>query len=216
MAAETKHKNESASTSTSQPVQKSAAQDRDRPVNRRDWDRDWERSSFSPFSIMRQGLDEIERWAGQLGFGRGFASGPSWSSSGGRGFLSQSARHLGDWSPAIDAFQRGNEFVVRAEAPGMNRNDLTVEIGDDTLTIHGERKRELDDERDGIFWTERSYGSFTRVVPLPPGAIADSAKASFNNGILEVVMQAPSPEARRGRRLDISGAQHEEKESSKK
>jgi HSP20 family protein len=60
-----------------------------------------------------------------------------------------------------------------------------------------------------VFWTERSYGSFTRVIPLPPGTIADSAKASFTNGVLEVVMQAPSAETRRGRRIDISGTPHE-------
>ena len=60
-----------------------------------------------------------------------------------------------------------------------------------------------------MFWTERSYGSFARVIPLPPGAITDSAKATFNNGVLEIVMQAPSAETRRGRRLDISGGREE-------
>ena len=84
-----------------------------------------------------------------------------------------------------------------------------MEAGDDALTIHGERKQEHEDERDGMFWTERSYGSFTRVIPLPAGTISDSAKASFTNGVLEVVMQAPSTETRRGRRIDISGAPHE-------
>ena len=170
-------------------------------------DRDWDRSSFSAFSIMRQGIDEMERWFGQLGWPRGLASASSaWGAPTGRGMMSQMVRQMGDWMPAIDAFQRGNEFVIRAEVPGMNRQDLTVEVGDDTLTLHGERKRELEDDREGVFWSERSYGSFTRVIPLPPGAIADSAKASFNNGILEIVMQAPSAEARRGRRIDISGA----------
>jgi HSP20 family protein len=120
--------------------------------------------------------------------------------------MSQMARQMGDWSPAIDAYQRGNEFVIRAEVPGMQRQDLTVEVGDDEVTLHGERKREFEQDREGVFWTERSYGSFTRVIPLPPGVISDSAKATFNNGILEIVMQAPSPEERRGRRLDISGA----------
>jgi HSP20 family protein len=94
----------------------------------------------------------------------------------------------------------------------MTRQDLTVEVGDDALTIRGERRREFEEDREGVFWSERSYGSFSRMIPLPPGAIADSAKASFNNGILEVVMQAPSSEARRGRRIDISGASHDDKE----
>jgi HSP20 family protein len=160
--------------------------------------RDWDRPSYSPLAIMRQGIDEMDRWLGQLGWG-----GPS-----GRSF-SQMGQQTGDWTPAIEAFQRGNEFVVRAEVPGMSRQDLTVEAGDDSLTIHGERKQEHDEDRDGVYWTERSYGSFTRVIPLPPGTISDSAKASFNNGVLEVVMQAPSAETRRGRRIDISGAPHD-------
>jgi HSP20 family protein len=146
---------------------------------------------------MRQGIDEMDRWLGHLGWGRG---------SSGRSVLSQIGHQLGDWTPAVEAFQRGNEFVVRLEAPGMSRQDLTVEAGDESLTIRGQRKQEHEDERDGMFWTERSYGSFTRVIPLPPGTISDSAKASFTNGVLEVVMQAPSAETRRGRRIDISGA----------
>ena len=194
MATETKNKQERPARHDLR-VERSAGQARG-VASRRDWDR----PSYSPFSIMRQGIDEMDRWLGQLGWGRG---------STGRGFLSQVGQQLGDWTPAVEAFQRGNEFVVRVEVPGMTRQDLTVEAGDDELTIHGERKHEHEDERDGMFWTERSYGSFTRVIPLPPGTISDSAKASFSNGVLEIVMQAPSTETRRGRRIDIAGAPHE-------
>jgi HSP20 family protein len=145
---------------------------------------------------MRQGIDEMERWFGHWG--------RAWPAVGSSMFS-----RVGDWSPAIEAFQRGNEFIVRVDAPGMSRQDVQVEVGDDTVTIHGERRQDRQEERDGMFWTERSYGSFTRTVPLPPGTITESAKASFNNGVLEVVMQAPSAEARRGRRLDISGSAEE-------
>ena len=123
--------------------------------------------------------------------------------------MSSTGGQQGDWAPAIEAFQRGSEFVVRADIPGMKRNEITVEAGDDSLTIRGERRQEQTQEAEGIFWTERSYGSFCRVIPLPPGAIPDSAKAAFNNGVLEIVMQAPSQEARRGRRIDISGSSGE-------
>jgi HSP20 family protein len=192
MATDTRHKNEPSRADTAQRSQ--------RPTNGPQHDRDWERASLSPFSIMRQGIDEMERLAGQIGRGWGAGGWPSAS-----GLFSHLSRQGGDWSPAIDAYQRGNEFVIRAEVPGLTRQDLTVEVGDDAVTIHGERKREFDEDRDGVVWSERSFGSFTRVVPLPPGAIGDSAKATFANGILEIVMQTPSPEARRGRRIDISG-----------
>jgi HSP20 family protein len=155
--------------------------------------------SYSPFALMRQGLDEMDRWWNRLAE-RGWPS----ASAQGRNWMSQ-LQQMGDWAPPIEAFQRGNEFVVRAEVPGMTRTDLNVEVGDDSLTVRGERKHEQHEESEGMFWTERSYGSFCRVVPLPPGTITDSAKASFSNGVLEVVMQTPPQEARRGRKVDISG-----------
>ena len=165
---------------------------------------DW---SLSPFALMRQGIDEMDRWYSRMIGDRTTAV--PWASNRGRGATAQQ----GDWSPAIEAFQRGNEFVVRAEVPGMKRNEITVEAGDDALTIRGERRQEQTEEREGMFWTERSYGSFCRVIPLPPGVISDSAKATFNNGVLEVVMPAPPQETRRGRKIDISGSggEHEKK-----
>ena len=175
------------------PVARSSARDHTAPRRQ-----DEDHSSYGPLSLMRQGLDEMERWFGHWG--------RAWISPGSSMFS-----RVGDWSPAIEAFQRGNEFVVRVDAPGMSHQDVQVEVGDDTVTIHGERRQDRQEERDGMFWTERSYGTFTRTIPLPPGAISDSAKASFSNGVLEVVMQAPSAETRRGRRLDISGSAEEGK-----
>lgn len=176
-----------------------------RNVGRSDWSHR-SSSSYSPFAIMRQGIDEMDRWWSRL-----TGTGSPWTGMPGRGGLSQFAQQFGDWSPAIEAFQRGNEFVIRADVPGMSRQDLTVEAGDDAITIRGERRQEKQEDREGMFWTERSYGSFTRVVPLPPGTITDSAKATFNNGVLEIVMQAPSSETRRGRRIDISGHASDQK-----
>jgi HSP20 family protein len=162
---------------------------------------DW---SLSPFALMRQGIDEADRWFSRMVGHR--SSSPPWASSRtGRGGASSMTAD-GDWSPAIEVFQRGNELIVRVDVPGMKRHEITVEAADDSLIIRGERRQEQTQEGDGLFWTERSYGTFSRVVPLPPGAIVDSAKATFNNGVLEVVMQAPPPEARRGRKIDISGA----------
>jgi HSP20 family protein len=168
------------------------ASERTHDVHPRRRDQEWS----SPFALMRQGIDEMDRWFNRTGMDRSWMSPSSWMPS---------ITGQGDWTPAIEAFTRGNEFVVRAEVPGMSRTDIHVEAGDETLTIRGERKNEHREEREGVYWTERSYGSFCRVVPLPPGTITDSAKASFNNGVLEVVMQAPSQETRRGRKIDISG-----------
>src|SRR5215510_6521847 len=76
-----------------------------------------------PFELMRRMQDNLDRF---------LAGGHEWPSLSGEG------EHI-DWMPAIETFQRGNEFVVRADLPGLARKDLTIEVGDDTLTIKGER-----------------------------------------------------------------------------
>jgi HSP20 family protein len=154
----------------------------------------WDTGSHGsgPFAWMRQMQDQLDRAFAGLWGGR---SGSSW--------MPDTALGRSDWSPAIDAFQRGNDLVIRADMPGLSKDDITVDIADDQVTIRGERRYDHEEERDGVFRSERSYGSFCRVVPLPQGAIADSAKATFNNGVLEIVMQAPSVDVRRGRRVEI-------------
>jgi HSP20 family protein len=110
----------------------------------------------------------------------------------------------GVWMPQIETFQRGNEFVVRADLPGLTKDDVKVDVTEDSITLQGERREAHEDDREGYYRSERTYGSFYRVVPLPEGTITDSAKAQFNNGVLEVVLQAPPREVSRGRRLEIS------------
>lgn len=153
----------------------------------------WDASGFGPFAWMRQMQDQLDRAFSSIWSGSGTTS--SWSPDNVFG--------PSDWAPAIDMFQRGNDLVIRADIPGLSKDDITVDIADDQVTIRGERRYDHEEERDGVFRSERSYGSFCRVVPLPQGAIADSAKANFNNGVLEVVVQAPSFDVRRGRRVEI-------------
>jgi len=75
-------------------------------------------------------------------------------------------------------------------------------VTDNDITISGERRLEEETERGGVYRSERSYGTFFRTIPLPEGAIADQAKASFKDGVLEIRMPAPN-QATRGRRLEI-------------
>jgi len=120
------------------------------------------------------------------------------------------------WSPSIDAFQRGNELVVRADLPGLRPEDINVDVSDDAITLSGERQDEQRDERNGVYRYERSYGSFYRTIPLPEGTIADQAKANFKNGVLEITIPAPPEQVSRGRRLEISRGEErpEQRESS--
>ena len=147
---------------------------------------DW---GASPFRAFQRMADEMDRMFEDFGLGRRLTS-PLWRQTG-----------TDAWEPAIDVFQKNNEVTIRADLPGLNREDVTVDIDDDAVTIQGERKHEHEEEREGYYRTERSYGSFSRVIPLPPGSITEQAKANFKDGVLEVTM--PAPPASKGRRLDI-------------
>jgi len=143
----------------------------------------------SPFgSLFQRWNEEMDRMFENFGFGR---------SALGRG------QDIGAWAPDIEMFQRGNDLVVRADLPGLSKDEVQVDIADDLLTIQGERKQEHEEEREGWYRNERSYGGFCRTIPLPEGTIADSAKASFKNGVLEIVLQAPPREVSQGRRINI-------------
>lgn len=87
--------------------------------------------------------------------------------------------------------------MVSAELPGLDKNDVHVEVTDEGLAISGERKREHEEQREGYYHSERSYGRFYRLIPLPEDAKIDQVKASFNNGVLEIIVPAPQPERKR-------------------
>lgn len=152
----------------------------------------------NPFEFMDRMAEEMDRSFDRFFRDWGFPRG-SWPS---RGSVRSFARE-GIWSPRIEAFQKGDRFVVRAELPGLKKDDVQVEATEHEITIHGERREEHEEEREGFYHNEREYGQFQRTIPLPEGVIADSAQATFNNGVLEISMQAPPAEATRGRRIDI-------------
>jgi len=114
------------------------------------------------------------------------------------------ARTPNAWMPSIDVMQRNNELVVRADLPGMNPDDVDVEIGDKAITISGERKQENVEESGSVYRFERTCGTFYREIPLPEGAIVNKAKAAFKDGVLEITVPAPPEQVSRGRRLEIS------------
>jgi HSP20 family protein len=146
----------------------------------------------SPFHAFQRMADQVDRMFEGFGLGRRWNT-PLWREA------RETGRDL--WAPDIDVFQKNNELMIRADLPGLKREDVSVEITDDAVTIQGERKHEQEEEREGYYRSERSYGSFCRVVPLPQGAITEQAKAQFKDGVLEVTM--PAPPASKGRRLEI-------------
>lgn len=167
--------------------------------------RRWHPASGDPLEFMTRMSEEMDRWFDQISRDFGFPQ-RSWLSRGASG----PAERQGTWSPRIEAFQKGDRFIVRAELPGLKKEEVQVELTDEALTIRGERTEEREEEREGYFHTEREYGEFYRTIPLPEGVIGESAQANFRDGVLEVIMQAAPSEANRGRRLEIKDASQTE------
>jgi HSP20 family protein len=90
--------------------------------------------------------------------------------------------------PIVDVFEEKDDMVVKAELPGMDKENIEVNLTDHTLTIKGEKKKEEEVKRENYYRSERSYGSFLRTLELPKDVHADKVKATFKNGILEVRM----------------------------
>jgi HSP20 family protein len=95
---------------------------------------------------------------------------------------------LGSWVPPVDIYETEDTIVLSAELPGMKKEDMSVEIKDNTLTIKGERKFERDSAAKSYSRIERSYGTFQRVFTLPHLVQQDKVKARYENGILEIVL----------------------------
>ena len=113
---------------------------------------------------------------------------------------------MAEWSPQVEVTERDGQLVVRADLPGLNKDDVQVELRDEAIIIRGQRKQEREEKREGYYRSERSYGSFYRQIPLPKGIDTEKATANFNNGVLEVTMPVAQGEAQ-GRQLQIQDSQ---------
>jgi HSP20 family protein len=149
----------------------------------------------SPFSLMRRLSEDMDRLFENF-FPRG-----TWASSRPSGGID---RWSAQWSPHIELYEKEGRLCVEAELPGLRKEDVNAQIEEDHIIISGERKQETQRNEGGAYWSERSYGSFYRAIPLPEGADAENANATFRDGVLRIEM--PFKERQRGRKLTISEA----------
>jgi HSP20 family protein len=105
------------------------------------------------------------------------------------------------WMPAMDLLETEDHFVLRADLPGMDQDDVKIELEDTTLTVSGERKAEHESNSEGYYRVERALGTFARTLTLPQGVDPEAVAASFDRGVLEI--RVPKPEARKPRRIEI-------------
>ncbi len=106
------------------------------------------------------------------------------------------------WAPAVDVEETPDHLLLRAELPGVSREDIDIELEDGVLTIQGEKKEEQRDENGQMLLYERRWGTFARRFTLPRAVDASGIKASFENGVL--VVEVPKAEEAKGRKIQIS------------
>jgi HSP20 family protein len=148
--------------------------------------------TLSPITLMRRFTEDIDRAFGL-------------SSGGGRSRSDLDTQDDFTWMPTIEVRQQGNNLVIHADLPGLSENDVRVEATDDGLVIQGERRREQTVEDGGIVRTERVYGRFYRLIPLPDEAQVEKAQANFRNGVLEVTVPIPES-AKQNRQIPVSAS----------
>jgi HSP20 family protein len=127
------------------------------------------RESVHPFDRLRDEMDTLFD-----DFSRGFDIEPF------------EGRYGRSFSPHIDVSETDKEIKVSAELPGMDDKDIEVNLNKDSLTIQGEKKEEKEDKGKDYYHVERSYGSFSRTIPLPDEIESDKAEANFKKGVLTV------------------------------
>ena len=131
-----------------------------------------------PFTVMHRQMDNL--FADFLG--------DPW--------LDTTSRVASRFAPQIDLSETGEELRVTAELPGLDVNDIEVEVDGDLLTLKGEKKNQHEEEKGDYYHSERSYGAFRRTIQLPAEVDTNLVKAKFTKGVLEIAMpkkpEAPS------------------------
>jgi len=94
----------------------------------------------------------------------------------------------GEWVPSLDLSETKDNFLVKAEIPGIEPKDVDISLHDDILTIKGQKKQEKEEKEENYHFVERSYGSFTRSIRLPHEVQSDKIKASYKDGILKIIL----------------------------
>ncbi len=104
---------------------------------------------------------------------------------------------LMDWRPVVDTYEKDNAIVVNAELPGVKKEDVSIDVKNNVLTISGERKDEENVNRDDYYRSERFYGRFQRSFTLPDNVDADKVDATYKDGVLEVKIPKTGDSARK-------------------
>lgn len=142
---------------------------------------------WNPFAELEEMLDRYSRNTGY----------PRLGVRGGQ----QEVMRQGDWSPAVDISEDDEAYLIRAELPGVNRDDVKVQVNDGVLTLQGERKSEKEEKGKKVHRVERFYGNFMRSFTLPDNVDEENINADYKDGIL--TLKLPKSEKAKPRSIDV-------------
>jgi HSP20 family protein len=147
---------------------------------------------WKPIAEMARWERDMERMLGNFFTGRvpAILDERSWPGS-----------SLGMREPTLDLYEEKDQIVVKAELPGMTKDDIQVSVADNILTIRGEKKKEEVDDNKDYYHAERVYGAFARTVALPAEINPDKIHAAFKNGVLEIHL--PKTEEAKKRAINV-------------
>ena len=115
----------------------------------------------------------------------------------------EGAWFAGAWTPPVDIYDTNDALVLKAELPGFSKEDVSVELKDNTLILKGERKREAEVKEENYHRLERAYGAFQRSFSLPATVDQEKVKANYKDGVLE--LRLPKVEVAKPKRITIAG-----------
>jgi HSP20 family protein len=101
--------------------------------------------------------------------------------------------------------ERDHQLMIKVDLPGLKKEEVNVNLTDEGLVIEGERTRETESKKDEWFTTERTYGHFYRMVPMPEGVNYKEVKATFRNGVLEITVPVPAAAAKAPFKVPVEG-----------
>jgi HSP20 family protein len=108
---------------------------------------------------------------------------------------------MGMWNPAVDLYEKDDHFIIKAELPGINKEDIKVDLKDRVLTLSGERSYNNEVKEENYYRRERSFGKFQRAFTLPADVDAEKIKAEFKDGVLQI--EVPKPENQKAKRVAV-------------
>lgn len=147
----------------------------------------------APGNLVRRFRDEMDRLFQDFGFDNMT-----------RAFPDADTFSLGTWAPEVEIYERAGQLVVHADLPGLKKDEIKIDLTDRAITIEGERKQQQEESDKGYYRSERTYGRFSRRIPLPEGTDIDTANAQFRDGVLEISFAVPAAREHKPRKIEIS------------